>query len=342
MRPTVKCVVWDLDNTLWDGVLLESARVTPRPSAVEAIRTLDDRGILHSIASKNDREHAMETLRGFGLEQYFLHPQIHWGSKAASIAQIAAALNIGLDALAFLDDDPVEREEVRFSHPSVLCLDSAAADALPQMVELQPRFITDESRRRRAMYAADIARASSEAAFIGPKSEFLASLGMTFTIREALEGDLQRAEELTVRTHQLNTTGYTYSYEQLDEFRRSPRHTLLVASLEDRFGTYGTIGLALVDCDDRTWTIKLLLMSCRVMPRGVGQILLSHVMHLARAAGVELQAEFVPNGRNRMMLVTYRFAGFRELEVRDGSVILSSRPDHEAPFPSWIDVRIGR
>src|SRR5262249_47371716 len=152
-----------------------------------------------------------------------------------------------------------------------------------------------------------------ESDYRGPSVDFLRTLEMRFEIEEARDTDLERAEELTVRTHQLNTTGYTYSYEELDAYRRSDRHQLLIAGLTDRFGPYGKIGLTLVECGERVWTIKLLLMSCRVMSRGVGSVLLGYLMEQARDAGVPLRAEFKSNGRNRMMYVTYRFAHFQEV-----------------------------
>ena len=100
---------------------------------------------------------------------------------------------------------------------------------------MNPRFITEDSKVRRLMYLSDIERNKQETEFVGPTEEFLASLGMELTISEAQEDDLQRAEELTVRTHQLNTTGYTYSYDELNFFRCSKEHLLLVASLIDRY-----------------------------------------------------------------------------------------------------------
>jgi FkbH-like protein len=339
-KQSIKCVVWDLDNTLWDGILLEDVEVTVRPQAVELIEALDARGILHSIASRNDHETAMAKLRELGLEEYFIYPQINWNSKAASIAQIARDVNIGLDAIAFIDDQPFEREEVAFTHAQVLCLDSACLDGLLERPELTPRFITDDSRKRRLMYLADIRRNREEAEFVGPAEEFLATLGMVFTLAPAREEDLKRAEELTVRTHQLNTTGYTYSYEELDEFRRSPGHELLIAGLEDRHGSYGKIGLALIELGDEVWSIKLLLMSCRVMSKGVGTIMIHHILRKAREAGVRVRAEFLSNDRNRQMLITYRFAGFKEAG-RVGELILFEN-DFSAvqPPPPYVDLRI--
>lgn len=339
-RKTVKVVVWDLDNTVWSGVLLEDERVTLRPGVAEIVRTLDERGILQSVASKNDHDAAMAKLRELGLDEYFLYPQIHWSSKASSIEEIRKRINVGIDTIAFVDDQPFEREEVGHSHPQVLCIDAAALGGLLEMPEMNPEFITGDSRIRRRMYQADIRRDEAEEEFVGPREDFLATLGMRFTLSRCGEDDLQRAEELTVRTNQLNTTGYTYSYEELNALRESPDHLLLVASLEDRYGTYGKIGLALVEKGAEAWTLKLLLMSCRVMSRGVGTIMMNHVMMLAREAGVRFRAEFRHNGRNRMMYVTYKFGGFREVEQHGDLVVLEHDLHEIQPFPEYVEVRI--
>jgi FkbH-like protein len=339
-KQSIKCVVWDLDNTVWDGILLEDREVTLRPHVVHILKTLDERGILHSIASRNDHDLAMAKLKEFGIDEYFLYPQINWNSKAASVTQIAKDINIGLDAIAFVDDQPFEREEVAFTHRQVLCIDSALLDDLLDRHEFNPRFITEDSRLRRRMYQADIERNREEADYTGPKEEFLATLGMIFTIAPCREEDLKRAEELTVRTNQLNTTGYTYSYEELDALRRSPRHKLLISSLEDRHGSYGKIGLTLIEMGEEVWTVKLLLMSCRVMSKGVGTIMIHHVLRMAKEAGVKLRAEFVSNDRNRQMLITYRFAGFKEVERQGEVAILENDFSAIQPPPPYVDLRI--
>ncbi|HEV3321525.1 MAG TPA: HAD-IIIC family phosphatase [Solirubrobacteraceae bacterium] len=330
---TVKCVVWDLDGTLWDGVLLEDRRVTPRPEIVEAITTLSERGILHSIASRNDADAALAKLSEHGLDEHFLYPQIGWHAKSRSIPEIARRLNFGIDALAFVDDQRFELEEVGYRHPSVLCVAvDDICDAVRSRREFQPRFITDESRIRRLLYRSEERRVGDEEDFVGTSEDFLATLDMRLKIAPALEDDLQRAEELTVRTNQLNSTGRTYSYEQLAALREDPDHLLLVASLEDRYGPYGRIGLVLVETGDGPWTLRLLLMSCRVMSRGVGSVLLHHVMRLARAANASLHAELVETGRNRLMYVTYRFAGFREVR-RDGDALVLEADLSAIPEP---------
>jgi FkbH-like protein len=337
----IKCVVWDLDNTVWEGVLLEDREVKIREGIADIMKVLDERGILQSISSKNDYNAAMDKLKEFGIADYFVYPQISWGSKSEAVKNIARLINIGADTLAFVDDQPFERDEVSYSVPEVLCIDVCDLDKLLDMPEMNPRFITDDSKYRRLMYMSDIERNNAEESFTGTQEEFLSTLGMKFTIAPVGEGDLQRVEELTVRTHQLNATGYTYSYEELDMFRKSDRHLLLISGLADKYGTYGKIGLALVECDEDVWTMKLLLMSCRVMSRGVGTIMLNHVMKLAKEANVRLRAEFVQTDRNRMMYITFKFAGFTEVEENGNFIVFENDLTRIQPLPPYIRLNTG-
>lgn len=345
-RGRVKCVVWDLDNTLWDGVLIEDREVVINDRVVEVIRALDRVGILHSIASKNDHDLAMARLEQAGIADLFLYPQISWNPKSAAIGAIASALNIGVDALAFVDDQPFELAEVAHVHPGVLGVPAADLFDAVAGEEFRPPFVTDESRRRREMYRSGAQRDHAEREFVGTSEEFLATLGMRMRINPASEDDLQRAEELTVRTNQLNSTGRTYGYEELAALRTSPDHLLLVASLDDRFGSYGKIGLALVEKGrpveegPPAWRLCLLLMSCRVVSRGVGTVLLAHVMRLAQQAGARLRADFVPTGRNRMMFVTYMFAGFREVAKAGDALVLEAPDQLVQPPPAYLDLEL--
>lgn len=339
-RKAIKCVVWDLDNTLWDGVLLEDEQVCLRNSVVEIIRTLDERGILQSLASKNEYTKAITKLQEIGLQDYFIYPQINWNSKVSSIKEIAKLINIGIDTIAFIDDQLFELEEVSFSLPEVFCINTAELEQVLDMSVMNPPFITKDSKNRRLMYISDIERHKAEEEFIGSQQDFLATLKMKFTISSAQEENLQRAEELTVRTHQLNTTGYTYSYDELNQFRQSEHYKLLITDLEDKYGSYGTIGLALVECQANFWTIKLLLMSCRVMSRGVGTILLNYIMNLAKDKKVRLRAEFVSNDRNRMMYIAYKFTGFKEIEKQGELVIFENDLTRIQPLPEYMQVEI--
>jgi FkbH-like protein len=336
----IKCVVWDLDNTLWKGVLLENNHVSLRDNIVDIIKTLDQRGILQSIASKNEYNHAMAKIKEFGLDEFFLYPQIHWNTKVTSLSKIAESLNIGIDSIAFIDDQPFELEEVAFSLPDVLCIHAAHIDKLPDMPEMNPRFITDDSKHRRQMYVSAFKRDKIENEFEGPKEEFLATLGMKLTIAKAKKEDLKRAEELTVRTHQLNTTGYTYSYEELNGFLASDSHLLFVSSLEDKYGTYGTIGLTLIECHEKIWNIKLLIMSCRVMSRGVGTTMIDFIRKEAKKRGVRLIAELIPTDRNRAMYMTYKFSHFKEIEKTEGRVIFENDYTTVPDFLDYMTVFI--
>lgn len=336
-RP-IKCVVWDLDNTLWQGVLMEgggSELITP---AMDAILALDERGILQSIASRNDHDSALRRLAERGVSNLFLYPQIHWGSKSASLSRLSELLNLGLDSFAFVDDDPFERDEVRHQHPDVLCLHPANLAELLQLPRANPAFITPESKTRREMYQSDVFRTRAREEWSGTEPAFLASLALKFEIRRATQDDLRRAEELTVRTNQLNSTGQTYSHDELEQLLTSKEHAVLVASLTDKYGSYGTIGLCLLEQNALRWRIKLLLMSCRVMSRGVGGVMLAYIMAMAKKAQVKLQADFVPTDKNRMMYVAYKFAGFAELDAQASPLLLQADSLEATRMPDHIEV----
>lgn len=332
----VKCVVWDLDNTLWDGVLIEDEHVQFKQNVRTVIEELDRRGILQSISSKNEFNMAKEKLEEFNLWQYFIYPQINWNSKADSIAEIAKLINIGIDTLAFVDDQAFEREEVLFSHPEVLCIDALDIDNMLTMDRLNPKYITSDSKNRRQMYQNDILRNQEEKEYVGTKDEFLATLDMVFRIDKAKEEDLQRAEELTVRTHQLNSTGYIYSYEELKNFIEDDKYEVLVAQLDDKFGAYGKIGLALIEKIDDVWELKLLLMSCRVMSKGVGNVFINYLINEARKEGKRLLAQFLPTDRNRIMYITYKFNGFKEAGNEGDVVIFEADMSYDRPMPTYV------
>lgn len=334
----IKCVVWDLDGTIWNGVMLEDAEVEINEHVVDVIRQLDNIGILHSISSKNDHDLAMARLEKASIAEYFLYPQINWNPKSDSMRSIAAALGIGTGALALVDDQDFELSEVGHALPEVLLI---RADEVPGIVsrpEFRPGPVTSESRERRRMYLASMARDDAERGFAGPSEEFLVTLGMKMSIREASRDDLQRAGELAVRTNQLNSTGRTFGFAELDALRTSSDHMVLVAALEDRFGSYGKIGLALLHTGESVWTLRLLLVSCRVVSRGVGTVLLNHVMRLAREAGVRLQAEFVDTGRNRLMYLTYKLAGFYHVNSSGAETMLESALSDIQPPPSYLTI----
>jgi FkbH-like protein len=145
-----QCIVWDLDNTLWEGTLADAGPlgVRIRRAAVEAIETTDCRGILHSIASHNDYESAMSVLRGNGMEDYFVFPQINARAKSESIHRIAQRLHIAMDAIAFVDDQELERAKVQAALPGITVIDSAHCVRIPDRPECMiPRTAATEHLR---------------------------------------------------------------------------------------------------------------------------------------------------------------------------------------------------
>lgn len=307
---TVKCLVWDLDNTLWQGTLLEDGEVSLSAGIRGVIEELDGRGILHAVASKNDHEPAWRRLEELDIAKYFVLARIGWGPKSESVRAIADRLNFALHTIAFVDDQPTERAEVSFHLPQVRCYAAEDLLELVRLPEFTPATTTVDSAKRREMYQANFARDAERAEFTGPDEEFLRSLELELSVLRATEAELSRVEELTLRTSQMNATGVHYSDETLRALLADPGHEVLVATLQDRFGTHGAIGVMLVEKHPGAWHLKLLATSCRVVSFGVGAALLNWLTGEAAAAGAHLLADFRRTDRNRMMEIAYRFAGF--------------------------------
>jgi methoxymalonate biosynthesis protein len=312
-NPTlVKCLVWDLDNTLWQGTLLEDPDVWLTDEIRNVITTLDSRGILQSIASKNDYDLAWRRIENLGIAEYFVHPRIGWGPKSDSVCEIADQLNFAQKTIAFIDDLPTERAEVAFRAPEIRCYDAAHALSLPSLPEFSPEVVTADARRRREMYQAGCRREAQREAFKGPDEDFLCSLDLVMTIKRADEEDLSRVEELTLRTSQMNATGVHYPDEVLRRLLTDPSHEVLTMSLTDRFGPHGAVGVMLLEYHPAVWHLRLLATSCRVVSFGAGTVILNWLIDQAAQANAHLAADFRPTERNRMMDVAYRFAGFTD------------------------------
>ena len=312
-RPTtVKCLVWDLDDTLWRGTLAEGDTVRPSEEARALIKTLDGRGILQSIASKNDHDRAWAALEEFGLAEYFVLPQISWGPKSAAVRAIAEGLSFDQGTVAFLDDRATERAEVAFHLPRVRCYPVEDLPGLAALLEFNPAHVTADSARRRSMYQAGFQRTAAQDQFAGSDEDFLRTLNLRMGIAHAGESDLARVEELTLRTSQMNATGVHYSLETLRQLSADPRHDVLIVTLDDRFGSHGAVGILLLERHAKVWNLKLLATSCRVVSLGAGATIINWLIDQAAQAGVHLLADFRRTERNRMMDVAYRFSGFTD------------------------------
>jgi FkbH-like protein len=340
----VKCLIWDLDNTLWSGTLSEGDDVVVTTETIDLIKELDRRGVLQSIASRNTHEDAYSKLSKLNLAEYFVEPRINWGNKSSSVDEIQKALNIGIDSIGFVDDQEFERQEVAFQLPGVRCYDVAELPRLLGYDEFNQRFVTVESGLRRQMYLQDKAREEASKQIVDPEA-FARTLELKVQVALATLGDLERVEELTLRTNQLNASGYIYSFDELAAFLNSPNHILLTVEATDRFGSYGKVGAALIETRADSWTVKLLLVSCRVMSRGVGGIFLRCACAEAARRGLQLNLEYRPTERNRAVLITIRFAGFSEVATLEdrGSLmrwggLLPPAPKHVSVATPWDSI----
>lgn len=276
----VKCVVWDLDNTLWDGTLIESEPelLQLRPGVKELIQALDERGFLQSIASKNDYEAAWPVVERLGLAEYFLYPQIHWNAKSASIQQIARDLNIGVDTFALLDDSVFEREQVRSALPQVRCYDITELPALLECPEFSV-LVTEESRQRRQMYRAEANRRSVMAEDHDDTISFLQKCHLQVEVFEPkTEKELLRCYELLTRTNQLNMSGVKYSREEFDQALLREGYQAFAFSCGDDFGDYGIVGFGQYTKQQDKLIMKEFAMSCRVAGKFVESALFASIL----------------------------------------------------------------
>ena len=314
--PKIKCVVWDLDNTLWQGVLVEDGlpNLRLRAEAVHAVLELDRKGILQSVASKNDREGAMQALEHFGLKDYFLYPQVSWGPKSQAVATIRQALNIGIDTFAFIDDQQFERAEVLSQHPPILGIDALQLTELTTNDRFQVE-ITAEGATRRKMYQEEAQRnAAFEGQSEGNYEEFLRSCDIGVEIAYLAEADLERANELAQRTNQLNTSATRYTADQLRKMMTpgSPMRALTVRA-SDKFGKYGLIGLAVVD--EPQGLIAAMMYSCRIQGKLVDDAMVSW-LEATYGRAQPLRARFNATKKNTPARQLLERTGF-ELETTD-------------------------
>jgi len=343
MSNVVKCLVWDLDNTIWSGTLLEKDRCRLKPGIRSILDELDLRGILQSIASANDEDLAVAALSQKGIAQLFLYPQITWSKKVSCIQTIARKLNIGLDSMGFIDDEPYELEQVRQILPSVRIYPAKDYKTLLVRPDFSPLFRTRESSQRRKMYVQESARSEEQKSYGKSQKEFLNYCRTHLTIREATERDLPRILELMHRTHQLNSTGKIYSEMEVRSFLISLKFKVYVVELKDRFVDYGKIGVAICVRRPDRWEVFSFLLSCRVLTRGIGYFFLSWLGHQAYKCGVrELVGTFIKRERNQRMQMLYTLSGFRpKKQMDDGSVIFVKKCDGHFHKPDWFTLHSG-
>jgi FkbH-like protein len=318
----VKCVVWDLDNTLWDGVLVEDGLegLTLKPGIQAIISELDRRGVIQSVASKNNPDEALGALQHFGLKEMFLYPEISWRPKGEAIARIAANLNIGVDSLLFIDDQEFERKQVETTCGGVRTLDSKRYGALLEMEQLNLP-ITSESANRRELYKVEQERKEVEAKFKDDYKAFLKYCNIRATVTPLTESNLERVHELTQRTNQMNFSGNRYDRAVLRQILTALHLDTYVLSCEDRYGSYGIVGFGIVDTREPRLTD--LMFSCRIQSKRVEHALLRAIIsRYLKETGKDFCANYRKTERNHPSGCVFNDLGLVEVGEADGVALL--------------------
>lgn len=336
-----KCLVLDLDNTVWGGIIgddgMHGIKVGQGDGTGEAhlevqkmALALRDRGIMLAVCSKNEdatarqpfKDHPDMLLR----EEHITVFQANWRDKASNLEAIARTLNIGLDALVFMDDNPVERAQVRGALPMV------AVPELPEDVSWYARTIlnagyfeavtfSEEDRKRADQYRENALRAELESSARN-MDEFLESLQMKLEIGPFTPFNVGRVAQLINKTNQFNLTTRRYTQPEVEAMMKDGNILTLQARLIDRFGDNGliTVGIGILKegvCEIDTW-----LMSCRVLGRRVEEAMLAEFVAFAKKRGAtELRGLFIPTAKNAMVEDHYRKLGFESAGGEGGETL---------------------
>lgn len=351
-----KVAVVDLDGTLWGGIVGEVG-----PTGVELgdegvglafkdfqreLLRLKDTGVVLAVASKNNREDAIEVFErnpGMVLKPAdFASERINWRDKATNLSEIAGELGLGLDSFVFLDDNPVERDWIRQALPQVavpeLPGDPAERPAFLRAAGLFDRVsLTEADLRRADSYAAQGTRSRLRAESV-TLEDFLRSLEQRATIEPVGEASLARAAQLCQRTNQFNLTTRRHTAADIEAMLASGRHELYTLALEDRFGDSGVTGLAILAFDGEHAEIDTFLLSCRVLGRRVEDALLAFLAGRAVQRGARrLIGRYVPTAKNGQAATLYSERRFET--VGDGEFHLDLTKE-ALEMPSEIEIRV--
>lgn len=335
-----KCLVLDLDNTLWGGVIgddgvdgIAIGHETPAAEAYTAfqryVKSLAARGVILAVCSKNEDDVARSGLHhpdSVLAESDFAAFYANWQPKNVNIAAIAREINIGTDSLVFIDDNPAERAIVRQSLPEVAVPEVDPTDVMSYIRAIEgagyfePVTVSADDLKRTATYRENRARAEL-AASAEDYDTYLASLAMRAEIDSFAPVYYDRIAQLTNKSNQFNLTTRRYTRADIERMAEDERYITLYGRLEDRFGDNGLISVVIGEKQGDSLDILLWLMSCRVLKRGMEQAMLDALVTRARAAGCRrLLGHYLPTKKNKMVAELFDEFGFTRLsEDEDGN-----------------------
>ncbi|OHE73113.1 MAG: hypothetical protein A2Y14_00650 [Verrucomicrobia bacterium GWF2_51_19] len=325
-----KVLVLDLDNTLWGGIIsedgLDGIRVGA-PSAIgesfsdfqQFVKELKARGILLAVASKNNLEDALLPFQkhdGMVLRREdFLVFCANWGPKSASMKHIAKTLDVGLDSLVFVDDNPHECAEVRQNAPEVTVI-QAVYNAKKQLFEslcLDRVTLSDEDKKRHRTYQMGLKRTALKQGATSPR-DFLKSLHLEATVRPFELATLARIEQLVQRTNQFNLTTRRHALGYLKSCIDNPVIWARSFKLKDIFGDYGIVGVLVAEKQGRTWSIDTFLLSCRAIGLGLETFMMQTLLDAAKKEGASVvTGTFIPTAKNALASTFYSDVGFADV-----------------------------
>lgn len=327
-----KCIVLDLDNTLWGGIVgedgFEGIKLGDYPvgrAFVEfqkRLLALHQRGIILAINSKNNFDDAIKVIKEHPSmilrEENFASIKINWNDKISNFKEIAQELNIGLDSMVFFDDDPVNRELVCKSIPEVLVVDMPKdpadyAQTLLFMNDFEVQKITEEDTKRGKMYLQQRKRIELKNQ-VSDLQDFLKQLNISVKIKKADDFTIPRISQLTLKTNQFNLTTRRYQEEDIRKLAKDEKKLVGCAQVEDKFGDNGITGVYIVNKDNpQEWMIDTFLLSCRVIGRGVEEGILNHIIEKAKKEGVKkIKGQYIPTKKNKPAENFFPSCGFKK------------------------------
>jgi len=355
-----KCLVLDLDGTLWGGVLgeagIQGIQLGPTyPGSMfmafqRTILRLQKRGILLAIASKNNPEDVDRVFAAHPdmvlKREHFTCIEVHWKPKSASVAAIARRLNVSLEHIVFVDDTPAECEEVSLALPMVhtICLPHQAEKFSHALLEhglFDTLSFSDEDRRRTELYNS---RDQSEAlrTQAGSLEAFYRSLQMNVVFSPLKPSTVRRAAQLTQKTNQFNATTRRYTEAELAEKMRDPNWNVTTVVVSDRFGDNGIVGVMITHSDQGVLDIDTFLLSCRVIGRSIESAMLAHLCKFAGSSGLcEVKGHIFPTAKNLPVRQLFAEHGFYEVSngnLGEGSTWMLKLSQDSVREPDWMAV----